>query len=69
MRMRHAPRRRRAAIRAPTCDALVAALLLFGAIVTFVSSCGGDDLVFPGNVAADAAPGEHRRRPKPTEDV
>jgi hypothetical protein len=32
--------------------ALFAALLLFGGLVTLINSCGGDDLVFPGNVPA-----------------
>jgi hypothetical protein len=32
--------------------ALAAALLLFGAILIFISSCGGQGLTFPGNVAA-----------------
>jgi hypothetical protein len=44
----------RAAGRAPRVPAnvraLVAALLLFAGVITLINSCGGDDLVFPGNV-------------------
>lgn len=36
--------------------ALVAALLLFAGVITLVSSCGGDDLVFPGNVPPTVPP-------------
>jgi len=32
--------------------ALVAALLLYGGILMFISACGNNDLIFPGDVPA-----------------
>lgn len=37
--------------------ALIAALLLLSAVLTLVSACGSEDLVFPGNVPATPTSG------------
>lgn len=45
--------------------ALAAALLLFAAIVGFISSCGTGDLVFPGNILSTFTPA-NTATPNPT---
>jgi hypothetical protein len=44
------------ATKAPAGAPLVAALLLFGAILVFISSCGGQGLTFPGSMTATPTP-------------
>jgi hypothetical protein len=41
---------------APADASLAAALLLFSAIVVFISSCGSQGLTFPGNVPVTPTP-------------
>ncbi len=50
----------------PRADArtLAAALLLFAALLVFVTSCGNEDLIFPGNIPATATP-EFTATPEP----
>ena len=52
----HSPTRVQALARSANVRAAAAALLLFAAIVGFISSCGTDDLVFPGNIPSTFTP-------------
>ena len=44
---------------------LLAALLLFAAVLVGVTSCGGEDLVFPGNLPSTGTP-VNTQTPVPT---
>lgn len=45
--------------------ALAVALLLFGALLVLVTSCGTEDLIFPGNIPATRTP-QFTPTPEPT---